>query len=579
LAKLAKTRYLPIVEAAIVGVIAGLSAFVLELGVSWFGKLRVELALQHSEQFVLPLFGLVGGLVSGFLVQFIAPEASGSGIPQVRAALDRVQMPLNMRVAIVKFVGGTIALGSGLFMGREGPTVQLGAALAASISRWIATTEEHRRQLIAAGAGAGLAAAFNAPLAGVCFVMEELLRETKPTTILITLVACSSACLATTLLTHRHLHAALHSMPMNLMLSGEDIPFYMILGVICGIAASLFNFGIISALQLNKSMPIPLTIKVGLAGLASGFIISQLPHDFQNYAAMRAMIATGVTDIDTVVTAFAGFFFMTIIAYGSGAPGGLFAPSLVLGSAIGFLVGVAEHNLLGTNSVTAFALVGMGAFFSGVARVPLTATVITFELTNHFVLVVPLMITSVLATITGELIYRGSIYDRLMRLNDITLRADESVSAVLLALKAKDVMRTSGPVLASNLKLKDVLPTFGASGRRGFPVLKGKKLVGVITQTDIGRVLQLSEIPEDVTVASVMSGNPVSVSPLDSLEDILFLFTRDKYAWLPVCDGDTFLGIIHQSDVVESLFTEISSDKKDLENSLKGEEHVEPEKS
>jgi CIC family chloride channel protein len=574
-----KSRYLPIVEAAIVGVIAGLSAYVLELGVSWFGRLRVELALQHSEQYVLPVFGLIGGLIAGFLVQFIAPEASGSGIPQVRAALDRVQMPLNMRVALVKFVGGTVALGSGLFMGREGPTVQLGAALAATLSRWIATTEEHRRQLIAAGAGAGLAAAFNAPLAGVCFVMEELLRETKATTILITLVACSSACLATAFLAHRHLHAALHSIPLSLTLNPEDVPFYVLLGLVCGAAAALFNFGIMSALHINRRLPIPLTIKVGLAGLASGFIISQLPHEFQNYAAMRAMIATGVTDVDTVVTALAGFFFMTIIAYGSGAPGGLFAPSLVLGSALGFLVGGAELALVGTNSVTAFALVGMGAFFSGVARVPLTATVITFELTNHFVLVVPLMITSVLATMVGELLYRGSIYDRLMRWNDITLRTDESVSAVLLALKAKDIMRTSGPVLGSNLKLKDVLPTFGASGRRGFPVLNGRKLVGVITQTDIGHVLQLTEIPEDMTVASVMTGNPVSVSPLDSLEDILFLFTRDKYAWLPVCDREIFLGIIHQSDVVESLFSEISSEKKDLEISLKEEQHVEPEKS
>src|SRR5262249_26597821 len=148
--------YIPMLESCIIGLTAGLSAVLLSAGVNWLGTLRVHLSNIASPSFALPAFGLVGGLVAGLLVERVAPEASGSGIPQVRARLDRIVMPLDLRVALVKLLGGTIALGSGLFMGREGPTVQLGAALAAPLARWLPTTAEHKRQLIAAGAGAGL---------------------------------------------------------------------------------------------------------------------------------------------------------------------------------------------------------------------------------------------------------------------------------------------------------------------------------------------------------------------------------------------------------------------------------------
>ncbi len=131
----------------------------------------------YQHGLALPAIGLSFGFLAGFLVQRFAPEASGSGIPQVKASLANVPVKLSWRVAIVKLLSAMIAIGSGITLGRQGPTVQVGAGLAAGMSRWVPTSPEHRRQMIAAGAGAGLAAAFNAPIAGVLFIVEELLQD------------------------------------------------------------------------------------------------------------------------------------------------------------------------------------------------------------------------------------------------------------------------------------------------------------------------------------------------------------------------------------------------------------------
>ena len=167
----------PFIEAFFVGLAAGGSAVLLKFGVEWLGTLRLETANHYSLYIVLPAFGAIGGFLAGLLVDKVAPETAGSGIPQVKAALNRVRMTLDLRVAFAKLLGGLIVLGSGLFMGREGPTVQLGAAVAASLTRRGKNAVRYRRQLIAAGAGAGLAAAFNAPIAGVVLVFYEKLKD------------------------------------------------------------------------------------------------------------------------------------------------------------------------------------------------------------------------------------------------------------------------------------------------------------------------------------------------------------------------------------------------------------------
>ncbi|MBX9693083.1 MAG: chloride channel protein, partial [Cyanobacteria bacterium] len=177
-----------VLEACGIGLIAALGAVLLKHGVALVGTFRVFL----SEEWIgwLPVIGVLGGLISGALIQFLAPHAAGSGIPIVKAYLRGVSTPLDLRTAFVKLVGCIASLGSGLALGREGPTVQVSAALSSWFSGLIRTSPVHRTQLIAAGAGAGLAAAFNAPLAGALFVLEELLGNMSGLTAGNTIVAC-----------------------------------------------------------------------------------------------------------------------------------------------------------------------------------------------------------------------------------------------------------------------------------------------------------------------------------------------------------------------------------------------------
>lgn len=551
------TSYIPILEACIVGAVAGASAVLLSFGVNTLGTLRVHFSETATMHFALPVFGLLGGLLAGMLVEKVAPEAAGSGIPQVRAALDRVRVALDFRVALAKLLGGVLAIGAGLFMGREGPTVQLGAAVAAPLSSWIPTTLEHRRQLIAAGAGAGLTAAFNAPLAGVIFVLEELLKEVKSSTVIITITACSISCLILNLVSPPHLRLPVHNLTPQITFDMLDGPFYVLLGIVCGIAGGCFNLSILFWLNVNKKLPGSTTLKVGFAGLLSGLIMSGLPEIFHDYAGMRALIVAGATDCHTVVVGLIGFYLMTLIAYGSGAPGGLFAPTLAIGSTLGYLVGFLEQSVIGTGSTAAFALVGMGAFFAGVARVPLTAIALTFELTTNFTLLTPLMLSCLISSVVGEFVSRGSLYDRLMEWSGINLRGP-GTNANARAIKARDVMRSKVDTLASNMPLKEALAIFSSSNQKGFPVLEQSRLVGVITQTDLGKIVQ-TNIDENLTVRDLMTSHPVAVSPYDDLEDILFLFSRHKFTWLPVLRYDKLKGIIFESDVVGALFANVDS--------------------
>lgn len=548
-----KESYVPILESCIIGIAAGFSAVLLGAGINWLGALRVHFSELASPMIVLPAFGLVGGLVAGLLVERVAPEASGSGIPQVRASLDRIIMALDFRVALVKLLGGTIALGSGLFLGREGPTVQLGAALAAPLTRWLPTTMEHKRQLIAAGAGAGLTAAFNAPLAGVTFVLEELLKEIKASTIIIALIACSVSCFVLNLFSPPHLRHEVGALAQIISFSPGDVPFYLLLGAAAGLWGAIFNSAIIGALNLNREvLKVPVTIRVGLAGLVSGIIIAILPETFHNYAGMRALIVSGQEHWHMVLIAFLEFYLLTLIAYGSGAPGGLFAPALTLGSALGFLIGILEQSIVGTGSPTTFALVGMGAFASAVARTPLTAIVITFEMTANFAVLIPLMFACVVSSAVGELFQKDGLYEHLMRWNGIYLRGPDS-AATLHRIKALSVMHKHVETCRSDLPAKEVLEMFGESTQRGLLVTEKGKLIGIISQSDLNRLDRNGSV-DSITAADIMTPHPVAVSPYDTLDEILFLFSRHRFSWLPVTHADKPKGIILQSDVLKAVF-------------------------
>jgi len=542
---------LAIAEASFIGLVAALSAVFLKVGSGWLGAWRVHSSHIFPAWLTLPVVGLVFGYLAGWLVQRLAPEASGSGIPQVKATLANVPMKLSWRVAAIKLLSAMIVIGSGLTLGRQGPTVQVGAGLAAGMSRLVPTSPDHRRQMIAAGAGAGLAAAFNAPLAGVIFIVEELLQDLSGITLGTAIIASFIGGVVSRLLGGRSLQLNLQMIHSSSQFSLPEIPFFLILGILAGLLGALFNYGLVGSIKFYRTLHISLPLKVALAGFVSGVIVAMLPEYYRNNTGLREYIITGESSASVAAIAFIAQFILTLIAFGSGAPGGLFAPSLILGSCLGHFVGVWESHLLSIGSLPTYALAGMGGFFSAVSKVPITAIVIVFEMTTDFNLVLPLMIVAVVAYLVADKVMPGSLYDKLLQLNGITLSKTAPSEGILTTLTAKDVMQQQVETLDAEMTLEEAKQAFSSSHHRGFPVVEDSKLVGIITQSDLTKIPN-RHLPNDTSLREVMTSAPMTVTPIHTLSNVLYLLDRYQISRLPVVEGRKLIGIITRADIIRA---------------------------
>ena len=550
-----------LVEACAIGLFSGLAALLLKYGIGVVGNYRLEMARTYGGWIALPIIGLVMGLLAGWAIEILSPAASGGGIPQVKAALARYPIRLDLRVALVKIFGTILVLGAGLTLGRRGPTVHIGTALAAQISSWLPNSPTNRRQTIAAGAAAGLAAGFNTPIAGVLFVIEELMRDASGLTLETAIAASFTGAVVSRLFDSSDLNlpqVAIDTVRRSNFALGE-IPFYLLLGVLAGVLGGLFNRGVISGIKFNRRLPIPMPVKIGLAGLISGLIIACLPDFFRDNTGLREFVIAGDLSWQLTAVAFVAHFFLTILAYSSGAPGGLFAPALVLGSALGFLVGTAEVSLIGTESPYTFALAGMGAFFTSVVRVPVTAIVIVFEMTADFNLVLPLMISCAVAYLVAEGVSKGSIYEHLLEASGIQFKEELPTRDFLSQLTAFDVMESEVETLSSAISIEETITAMSQSHHRGFPVVDNSCLVGIITQSDVADARQKNAVG---ILKDIMTTQPIAVNPQTSLADVLYLLNRYQLSRLPVTEGKKLVGIITRSDIIKAEAKQLMGDRE-----------------
>ena len=567
-----QSKRLAIFQACLIGIVSGLAAVFLKQGIGWLSTWRIAATQIIPPLFLLPAVGLIGGFLAGWLVQTFAPETSGSGIPQVKAALAGVRISLSLRVAVVKLIGTIFTVGSGLTLGRQGPTIQIGASLAAWISQWLPTSPNYRRQLIACGAAAGLAAGFNAPIAGVLFVVEDLLQDVSGVTLGPAIIASFVGAVVSQLLGGRGVDLETNTLQIVDTISPgfvslKEIPFYAILGILAGVGGALFSRGIISASKFNQRIRgIPLPWRMAIAGLICGLVVALLPSYFRNSTGLREFLGSGEAGLTTTAIALIAHFLLTIVAASSGAPGGLFAPSLIMGSALGHLVGLGHSELMGVSEPATFALTGMGAFFCAVSRAPMTAVVIVFEIVSDFNLVLPLMIGSIVSYLVAEKIDKKSLLDRLWELKGIQLKKQKLVEDSLTEILAEEVMVRQVETLPSHLTLDEVKQAFSHSPHRGFPVVdKIGKLVGIITQTDLLNTNK-RDLPGDTLLKEFMTAQPVSVNPTDNLTEVLYQLNRYNLSRLPVVEGRKLLGIITRSDIIRAesnqLLDEVGSEER-----------------
>ncbi|WP_329743336.1 H(+)/Cl(-) exchange transporter ClcA [Dyella sp. A6] len=396
------------------GVIGALFRWVLARANQFRDALIAHLGHSGVGGFVLLVaLAAMATAIAAWLAKRIAPSAAGSGIPRVEAVLREQVEPAPLRVIPVKFVAGTLAIGSGLALGREGPSVQMGASIAYHLGRLFRRSWADCRALLAAGAGAGLATAFNAPIAGALFVLERLVRRFEARMAMVSLAASAVAIWVARALLGNTPDDRVHAL---LSPGVVQEPLYLLLGVAAGFAGMLYNRTVLAGLGITDRLGgLPVELRAAIVGAAVGSIAWFAPGMVGGGDAVAQQALDGMGGLAVIPLIFLFRLLLIACSVSSGAPGGLLAPFLVLGAELGVWFGKLFALLLPALAIQpeAFALVGMAALFAGILRAPLTGIVLVTEMTNDATLLLPMIVACSAAMLVPALFGNSSILDAL----------------------------------------------------------------------------------------------------------------------------------------------------------------------
>jgi chloride channel protein, CIC family len=407
------------IATAIVGAVVGLVGGSFRLALQWAANFRGEVVdWSHANGSPWLSWAIPSGLcafgagLGCWLTQRLAPRTAGSGIPRVEAVLRSRVSPANAWILPVKFFGGILSIGSGLALGREGPTVQMGGTIGRLIGTAGKRIVPEPWTLIAAGAGAGLAVAFNAPLAAVVFVMEELLRRFSARVLCASLVASITG---TVVLRMMLGNLPDFGTPRLGELPSDVLPEYVLLGVLCGLLGVAFNVTLLRTLGFSDRLTRwPKGAKGALVGALAGLLAWFLPGAVGGGDSVAQSAITNQAAWTAILSLLALRFVLTMASYATGAPGGIFAPLLAMGALLGNAFAAVNADLRHIPfDPSAFAIVGMAACFTAIVRCPITGVVLLLEMTGDWTLILPMMAASVTAYAIPELMGNCPIYDSL----------------------------------------------------------------------------------------------------------------------------------------------------------------------
>ena len=409
-------------KAALLGLVTGLVAVAFRLFLDQGEGLFQQCVLRcESLGWIgfLPLLLIVGFAITlaAFLTRDFAPEAGGSGIPHVKLVLLGKQPFRDLRVLVVKFLSGVIGISGGLALGREGPTVQMGAALGRRAGRLLSLPREESDSLLICGCAAGLAAAFNAPLAGLMFALEELqVRFNQKVFFAAAVAALVADIVARTLAGELPVfHVAIKDAPTVL-----QMPHALVVGVATGLLGILFNRAVVGAARLGRTQGRGwLVLCCGLAAVAIATTAWFAPQAIGGGLGLTAHILDGPEPLRLLAVLLVVRFLLTVVSYRLGSAGGIFAPLLLLGGLLGLGIGEAARRLgiPGTPDLAIMTLIGMGAFFAAVVRCPITGIVLLVEMTGYYPMVLLLFAASFTAVGVADFFHQEPVYEALMALD------------------------------------------------------------------------------------------------------------------------------------------------------------------
>jgi CIC family chloride channel protein len=503
----------------------------------------------------------MGGLASGLLLQYVVPNARGSGIPQVKVAYAGRGAPLRMRDSVGKFFVGALQIGTGSSLGREGPTVQIAAGLASRIGRLAGLSPDEVRRLLPVGAAAGIAAAFNAPIAAVTFTIEEVVGTLDQTVLSGVIVAAALAAIVERSILG--VHPVFDIAPGAGLEHLSSLSLYAALGLIAALLSILFTDSLLALRKgFRAQLALPLWAQPAVGGLVTGALA---------VVAMEYLGIGGVTGggYPTLGAALAGKLAVgvlaplclfklaaTVFSYSSGGAGGIFAPALFIGGMAGGAIGALDVVLFqhGPVSLGAFALVGMGAVFAGIIRAPITSILIIVEMTGGYSLILPLMIANMLAYGIARHYRPVPIYEALLAQDGIHLH-QVGIGDALSEVKVAEVPLDSRPytTLEPGAGRTELLLGLSSPDRQEvFPVVAEGKVVGIITLADLVTLAAAPPGGEGVTATDLMRPAP-AVRLTDALRVAFERMMASGVREIPVTDAEgRLLGFVDEVSIAHA---------------------------
>ncbi|MBW1768813.1 MAG: chloride channel protein, partial [Deltaproteobacteria bacterium] len=494
----------------------------------------------------------LGGLVIGPLVYFLAREAKGHGVPEVMEAVALRSGIIRKRVVFIKSLTSAICIGTGGSVGREGPIVQIGSAIGSTIGQLLRVSADRIRTLVGCGAAAGIAATFNAPIAGTMFAIEVVLGDFG---LAIFSPIVISSVVATAVSRHFLGDTPAFIVPAYELISVWELPLYVILGLFCAVAAVTFTTLLYRSEDIFDHLRFPEYLKAALGGLILGVMGLLFPHILGvGYAAIDLSLMEGLSLWLLFVLALCKIL-ATSITIGSGGSGGIFAPSLFIGAMVGGFFGTVAHQIFpeATASPGAYSIVGMGAVVSGTTHGPLSAILILFEMTGDYKIILPLMIACIISSMASSQLLEESIYTLKLARRGVNIRDGKEIN-VLKSIRVKDVMNSEVETIPENLSLGRLAEKISKSKYNSFPVVVGDdNLTGILSFFDCRDVIFDKNLKNLVVAKDLATPEVVTVSLDDNLYNALEKITLKDFSILPVVSPDNpsqLLGVLTRRDII-----------------------------
>ncbi len=553
-----------LVFSALVGLGAGLAAVLFRWMLEFFhGFFFVTLHgwISFLGPFSIILIPAIGAVLFGPLIYFFAREAKGHGVPEVMLATEQNGGRIRPIVALIKALASSLCIGSGGSAGREGPVVQLGAALGSTFGQIFKLSDEKMKNLVACGAAAGIAATFNAPIGGLFFALEVILRDFSSRRIgNVVIAAVTASVVAKILLGSEHFIPT----PAYSINSPIELVFYIGLGLLIAPLSVFFSKTLYRFEDFFDGLKTHELVKPVIGGLLLGVIGLFYPQVFGvGYENIEGAVHATIL-FKTLIMVIPLKMLAVFLTLGSGGSGGVFAPSLVIGSLVGSAFGMALSFIFPDLGIEpgAYALVGMAAFFAGAAHAPMSAFLIMFELTGDYLIILPLMLAVTITTALSERLHRESIYTLKLIRRGIDVKK-ERVRDIMESIKVGEILGKPSATVLPSAPIDEIIRLVEKENRASVTVVDEDGIFhGIITLDLIIPLLRNREHLLNVIVAEDIAKSVPCIAESASLKEAMRMLVESGMDILPVVkkvgEGTKLTGTISKDDLLSAYRREVA---------------------